>query len=73
MQVYAYEFTVEKSGTLTLENLPFHAGEKVEVIIIPRSNPSPQPHEVRYPFWGKLITYVNPTEPVAETEWEVLP
>lgn len=70
MQAYAYEFTMEKKGTLTLNNLPFNAGEKIEVIIIPRSRG--QFNEKRYPFWGKPITYINPTDPVAETDWEVL-
>jgi hypothetical protein len=70
MQVYAYELTMEKKGTLTLKNLPFYPGEKIEVIIIPRSNR--QFDENRYPFWGKPITYQNPTDPVAETDWEVL-
>jgi hypothetical protein len=70
MQVYTYELTMEKKGTLTLENLPFNIGEKIEVIIIPHSKR--QPDENRYPFWGKPITYLNPTEPVAETDWNVL-
>lgn len=70
MQVYAYELTVEKRGTLTLKNLPFNAGEKIEVIIIPRS--SRQLNEKRYPFWGKPIAYIDPTNPVAEADWEVL-
>ena len=62
MQVYAYELTVKKKGSLTLENLPFNAGEKVEVIIIPRS--SRHLAEKLYPFWGKPIIYLNPTDPV---------
>ncbi|MFZ1399027.1 MAG: hypothetical protein WAS33_19130 [Candidatus Promineifilaceae bacterium] len=70
MQIFGYEFTLKKKGTLTIKNLPFDVGEKVEVIIIPRS--SRQPEANRYPFWGKPITYANPTEPVAETDWEVL-
>lgn len=69
MQVYGYELIMKKKGTLTIENLPFNAGEKVEVIIIPRS--SRQPETKRYPFWGQPITYLNPTEPVAEADWEV--
>lgn len=69
MQVYAYEFTIGKKGTLTLKNLPFNIGEKVDVIIIPRS--SRQAEENRYPFWGKPITYINPTDSVAEEDWEV--
>lgn len=70
MRVYTYELIVEKKGTLILENLPFNVGERIEVIIIPRS--SRQPIENRYPFWGEPITYINPTEPVAEVDWEVL-
>lgn len=70
MQVYAYELTIGKKGTLTIKNLPFNVGEKVEVILIPRS--SQQPDEKRYPFWGKPITYLNPTDPVAEADWEIL-
>ncbi len=70
MQVFAYELTMEKKGTLTLKDLPFNAGEKIEVIIIPRSGH--QTDEKRYPFWGKPITYLDPTEPVAEADWEVL-
>jgi len=70
MQVYAYETTIGKKGTLTLKDLPFNAGEKIEVIIIPRS--SRPLDEKRYPFWGKPITYLHPTEPVAEGDWEAL-
>lgn len=68
MQVYAYEFIVGKNGELTLKNLPFKAGEKIEVIIIPRSE-----RKIKncYPFWGKPITYHHPTDPVAESDWEV--
>ena len=69
MQVYAYKLTIGKKGTVSLENLPFDAGDKVEVIIIPRS--TRQLGENRYPFWGKPITYLNPTDPVADTDWEV--
>jgi hypothetical protein len=70
MEAYAYELTMEKRGVLTLTNLPFPAGEKVEVIIIPRSKP--QPETPRYPFWGKPIRYLEPTAPIAEDDWEAL-
>ncbi len=54
---------------LTLENLPFHSGEIVEVIILSKSqNPSEQK---RYPLRGTICQYINPTEPVAQDEWEV--
>ena len=70
MQAYTFERTVGKKGTLKLENLPFRAGEKVDVIIIPR--PARQPDEKRYPFWGKPVSYQNPTDPVSEDDWETL-
>jgi hypothetical protein len=70
MQAYTFERTVGKKGTLKLENLPFRAGEKVEVIVIPRS--ARQPDEQRYPFWGKPLSYENPTGPVSEQDWEAL-
>ena len=69
MKVYAYEHTINKNGVLTIENLPFNIGEQVDVIIIPRSKPKIE--KKRYPFWGKPITYLNPTEPITEADWEV--
>jgi hypothetical protein len=69
MKIYAYEHTIGKDGELVLKNLPFNVGEKVEVIIIPRSTHKAERN--RYPFWGKPITYPNPTDPVAETDWDV--
>ncbi len=70
MQAYAYNLTVQQQGTLTLRNLPFNAGEELEVIIIPRAKRAQQENE-RYPFWGKPVTYLDPTEPLPETDWEV--
>jgi len=37
MRIHRVETTVAKDGTLTLTNLPFHAGAAVEVLILPRS------------------------------------
>lgn len=70
MQVYAYELTMQEEGILTLTNLPLNAGERIEVIIIPRSEH--RQTEPRYPFWGKPLSYLNPTDPIAEEDWEVL-
>lgn len=69
MEAYAYEITLEKNGVLSLTNLPFNSGDKVEVIILSRSKPPRG--EKHYPFWGEPITYLDPTEPVAEKDWEV--
>lgn len=70
MQAYAYEVTMGKSGVLTLKNMPFNVGEKIEVILIPRSKI--KHNKDCYPFRGKPITYIDPTDPVAETDWEAL-
>jgi hypothetical protein len=69
MKVYAYEHTIGQNGVLTLTDLPFNAGEEIEVIIIPRAKLKTD--KKRYPFWGKPITYLNPTDPIAEADWEV--
>lgn len=38
--IYAHrvDATLNREGTLVLTNLPFHAGETVEVIVLPRTN-----------------------------------
>jgi hypothetical protein len=45
MQAYTYNLTVQQKGTLTLRNLPFSAGEEIEVIIIPRTKHAQQENE----------------------------
>lgn len=67
MQAYRVEAEIQQNGTLTLENLPLRAGEAVEVIILvrPTSNQAS-----RYPLRGLPIYYIQPTEPVAEQDWE---
>lgn len=68
MQAYRVETTVQQDGTLTLSNLPLQAGEAVEVIILVR--PSVSLRQSRYPLRGTPITYIDPTEPVAQADWE---
>jgi hypothetical protein len=71
MQAYRLEITITQDKTLTLRSLPFQAGELVEVIILPKAPAPSVPHD-RYPLRGTPITYINPTEPVAQTDWEVM-
>ncbi|MCI0693880.1 hypothetical protein L0337_17975 [candidate division KSB1 bacterium] len=68
MQAYHVQTTVANDGSLKLHNLPFPAGESVEVIILTRSAISSRQNS--YPLRGTPVTYINPTEPVAQTDWE---
>ncbi|MBI1880199.1 MAG: hypothetical protein HYR94_18590 [Chloroflexi bacterium] len=69
MQAYRVEVKVQQSGLLTLNNLPLQVGEEVEVIILIRP-PRKRPQNP-YPLRGLPITYLNPTEPVAQPDWEI--
>ncbi|MFL5802417.1 MAG: hypothetical protein ACJ8CR_11850 [Roseiflexaceae bacterium] len=68
MQAYRVETTIQQDGSLIVRHLPLQAGEAVEVIILIRSPRTATQHP--YPLRGTQITYHDPTEPVAETDWE---
>ena len=68
MQAYRVNTTIQEDGTLTVSHLPLQAGEVVEVIILVQ--PSTVLPQDRYPLRGTPITYIKPTEPVAEVDWE---
>ncbi len=70
MQAYRIETKLTKQGTITLRHLPFEAGETVEIIILTRTPETKSPE--RYPLRGTTIQYLEPTEPVALDEWEIL-
>jgi hypothetical protein len=78
MNAHKVEVTLAKNGTLTLEGLPFHAGDAVEVIILERSDKQsrlPMPSATNpYPLQGKQpYRYDDPFEPAVPPEdWEVL-
>jgi hypothetical protein len=69
MQAFHVQTTIANDGTLKLNNLPFPAGEPVDVIILKR--PTASPHQNPYPLRGTPIIYIDPTEPVAQADWEV--
>ncbi len=70
MNAHRVETIVNQDGTLTLNGLPFQAGDEVEVIILARQlKPS---GKNPYPLRGQHLQYDSPTEPVAENEWGVL-
>jgi hypothetical protein len=68
MQTYRTETKVSKDGTLTLKELPFQPGAKVEVIV--RSYELEAMPRQRYPLRGQPLCYDNPFESVAEDVWQ---
>ncbi|QLE57669.1 hypothetical protein [Nostoc sp. TCL26-01] len=72
MKAHRIETTLTEDGTLVIKDLPFHAGEAVEIIILeshthpPKANP--------YPLRGKQpYRYDDPFEPAVPLEdWEAL-
>jgi hypothetical protein len=70
MQIYRVGITVSDNGTLLIKNLPFQAGDKVEVVV--RSRKPKLAKTKQYPLRGTPIEYLNPFESVAENAWGVL-
>lgn len=70
MQIYRVETTISNDGTITIKELPFQAGDTVEVIV--RSRERERERSERYPLRGQPIRYVDPFESVAEDDWYVL-
>jgi hypothetical protein len=70
MSTHRVEATVERDGTLTLNDLPFQAGDEVDVIILPRATKTNG--QARYPLRGQPFQYDEPTEPVAQDDWDAL-
>lgn len=71
MNAHRIETAMIENGKLSLQNLPFKKGDKVEVIILER-NPSRIVSDC-YPLKGTVISYEEPFEPAASPDdWEVL-
>lgn len=69
MQTFRAKVIVSKDGKLIIKS-PFHAGEKVDVIIM-RQNKEKSTTD-RYPLRGKPFRYEKPFDSVAEDDWDVL-
>ena len=60
---------MQKDGKLTLESLPFQAGETLQVIVLPHhAQKVDQQQQLR----GSVLQYKDPFTPVAIEDWEVL-
>ncbi len=62
------EAVLSEDGKLSLDHLPFRAGQAVEVIVLPVTPASSAEH----PLKGSVLQYDRPTEPVAEADWDAL-
>jgi hypothetical protein len=63
------ETVLAEDGKLSLDNLPFRAGQTVEVIVLPTVRTATPPD---HPLRGTVLRYDRPTEPVAEPDWDAL-
>jgi hypothetical protein len=62
------ETVLSEEGTLFLKNLPFHVGDAVEVIILPRVATTPNPMSDR--LRGSVVAFVEPLAPAVEpSDW----
>ena len=70
MEAYQVEKRMAANGVLRLSTLPFREGELVEVIVLGKKGEMRR--STSSSLRGKVIKYINPTEPVAKDDWEVL-
>ncbi|WP_448573851.1 hypothetical protein [Trichothermofontia sp.] len=76
MNAYKLAAMLIEDGTLLLKDLPFQAGDAVDIIILEQPKKPPEtPHQTtEYPLQGKQpYRYDDPFEPAVPAEdWEVL-
>jgi hypothetical protein len=66
MYPYYYETQIVETGKLILQNLPFIKGDKIDIILMKKSIKND------YSLRGTTFKYINPTDPVAENDWDLL-
>jgi len=72
MGAYKTEAEVTEGGTVTLHDLPFPKGERVEVIVLQKITPQAASKD-RYPLRGTAYRFEDAFSPAAsEDEWEAL-
>ena len=69
MQAHRTETVVSEDGVITLRDVPFARGESVEVIVLPFSTSATRP-STGLSLRGTPVSLKDPTQPVAEGEWE---
>jgi hypothetical protein len=64
--VHRVETVLTEDGKLSLDRLPFRAGQVVDVIVLPAVGPAP----AGYSLHGSVLRYDRSTESVAEADWD---
>ena len=64
------EAILTEDGRLLLDELPFRAGQAVEVIVLPASAGTRT--AALHPMRGMALRFDDPTAPVADQDWGVL-
>lgn len=86
MSAHRIEVTLNQDGKLVLEDLPFRAGDVVEVVVMANKTTAngdsgdlimfkskAESHAANsYPLRGAVIKYEAPTEPVGVEDWDAL-
>ncbi len=62
------EVVLTEDGKVLLDQLPFRAGQAVEIIVLPANRPPPLGPTLK----GAVLRYDRPTDPVAEADWGAL-
>jgi len=68
MLAHRVETIIQDDRTIRVVDVPFYAGEVVEVIILPHQ-PSTTGAK-SYPLRGTPVDYRDPFQPVAESDWD---
>jgi len=64
------ETTISKDKSISINNIPFTVGDKVEVVI--QKQGTEKNNQNRYPLRGSPVRYIKPFESVAEEDWNIL-
>jgi hypothetical protein len=67
MSEFKTQTVVGADGTVTVQGLPFHAGEPVEVTV---TSAAPATVTGAAPLVGSVLRYDDPTGPIATDDWE---
>jgi len=68
MEAYRTNAIVHDDGTVVIGNLPFHKGQRLEVILLKESEVAR--NGGTYALRGEPVRYLDPFDSVAENEWE---